>query len=64
MPAEVQDAPNGLQQLRAMLTGDLRAPIGHALGFRLVEAERGRVVFEGAPDLDGDSSVRSGKGLR
>lgn len=43
-------APDGLQQLGAMFTGDLRAPIGDKLGFKLVEAERGRVVFEATPD--------------
>jgi uncharacterized protein (TIGR00369 family) len=45
-----QDAPDGLQQLGAMLTGDLRAPIGEKLGFQLVEVERGRAVFEATPD--------------
>jgi uncharacterized protein (TIGR00369 family) len=43
-------APDGLQQLRAMLTGDLRAPIGDKLDFHLVEIERGRSVFEATPD--------------
>lgn len=43
-------APDGLQQLRAMLAGDLRAPMGEKLGFTLVEVERGHVVFEGRPD--------------
>jgi uncharacterized protein (TIGR00369 family) len=43
-------APDGLQQLRGMLTGELRAPIGEKLGFRLVEVERGRAVFEASPD--------------
>lgn len=41
---------DGLQQLRAMLSGDKKAPMGVKLGFSLVEAERGRVVFEGTPD--------------
>ena len=45
-----QDAPDGLQQLSAMLTGDLKAPIGDKLGFHLVEIERGRAVFEATPD--------------
>ena len=44
------NAPDGLQQLSKMLTGDLRAPMGEKLGFKLVEAERGRVVFEATPD--------------
>ena len=42
--------PDGLQQLSAMLTGALRAPIGEKLDFHLVEVERGRAVFEAAPD--------------
>ena len=50
MAAEIEDAPDGFQQLRAMLTGELKAPMGETLGFRLVEVERGQVVFEGAPD--------------
>lgn len=45
-----QVAPDGLQQLRAMLTGELRAPIGEKLDFHLVEIERGRAVFEATPD--------------
>ena len=43
-------APDGLQQLRAMLANDLKAPMGEKLGFTLVEVERGHVVFEGTPD--------------
>ena len=43
-------APDGLEQLRAMLAGDMRAPIGEKLGFELVEVEHGHVVFEGTPD--------------
>ena len=41
---------DGFQQLQAMLTGGLKAPMGEKLGFRLVELERGRVAFEGQPD--------------
>lgn len=44
------DAPDGYQQLRAMLAGGLKAPMGEKLGFRLVEVERGQVVFEATPD--------------
>lgn len=47
--AEIDDGPDGFQQLRAMLTGEVKAPMGETLGFRLVEVERGQVVFEGAP---------------
>jgi uncharacterized protein (TIGR00369 family) len=43
-------APDGLQQLRAMIAGQRQAPMAVTLGFRLAEAERGRVVFEGVPD--------------
>ena len=43
-------APDGLQQLKAMISGELRAPIGDKLGFQLVEVERGRAVFEATPD--------------
>jgi uncharacterized protein (TIGR00369 family) len=50
MPSGVDDAPDGFEQLRAMLAGDVKAPMGETLGFRLVEVERGQVVFEGAPD--------------
>jgi uncharacterized protein (TIGR00369 family) len=41
---------DGFEQLRAMLAGKIKAPIGETLGFRLVEVERGIVVFEGKPD--------------
>ena len=44
------DGPDGLEQLQAMLTGQLRAPIGEKLDFHLVEVERGRAVFEATPD--------------
>jgi uncharacterized protein (TIGR00369 family) len=44
------DAPDGLQQLGAMLTGDLRAPHRREAGLPTVEVERGRAVFEATPD--------------
>jgi uncharacterized protein (TIGR00369 family) len=44
------EAPDGLQQLSAMLAGERRAPMGEKLGFHLVAAERGHVVFEATPD--------------
>ncbi|MGQ0590216.1 MAG: PaaI family thioesterase [Sphingosinicella sp.] len=50
MPDQIDTAPDGLEQLRGMLAGGLKAPIGRTLGFDLVEVERGRVVFQGAPD--------------
>jgi uncharacterized protein (TIGR00369 family) len=41
---------SGLDILRAMIAGELPAPpIAEPLGFRLVEVERGRAVFEGEP---------------
>lgn len=42
--------PDGLTQLKAMIDRGMKAPIGELLGFDLVEAESGRVVFEGKPD--------------
>ncbi len=41
---------SGLEMLRAMIAGDLpAAPIAEPLGFRLVEVEKGRAIFEGIP---------------
>ena len=41
---------SGLKLLRAMMAGDFPAPpMGQTLGFRLIEVEPGRAVFEGAP---------------
>ena len=41
---------SGLESLQAMIAGRLPAPpIAATLGFRLVEVERGRAVFEGTP---------------
>jgi len=47
---EIEDAPDGFEQLRAMLAGDLKAPMAEKLGFTLVELERGHAVFEATPD--------------
>jgi uncharacterized protein (TIGR00369 family) len=42
---------SGLEHLRRMIAGEIRGvPIGDTLGFRLVEAEKGRVVVSGKPD--------------
>jgi uncharacterized protein (TIGR00369 family) len=42
---------SGLQMLRAMLAGELpAAPIGGTMGFRLVEVDEGRALFEGTPN--------------
>ena len=46
----IDNAPDGLAQLKALLVGGLKAPMGQTLGFELTEVERGRVVFEGKPD--------------
>jgi uncharacterized protein (TIGR00369 family) len=44
---------SGLELIRAMIAGRAPAPsIGRTLGFRLVEAEKGRAVFEGTPGPD------------
>ena len=43
-------AMSGLEALSAMIAGKLPAPpIGGLMGFRLVEAEKGRAVFQGTP---------------
>ncbi len=41
--------PSGLEQLRTLLGGDRKAGIGATLAFAMVEAEAGRVLFEGTP---------------
>jgi len=38
----------GLEQMRALMNA-ARAPMGETLGFRLVEVEEGRAVFESTP---------------
>lgn len=50
MSEESNDTQDGYEQLRAMLVGGVKAPIGKALGFELVEVDRGQIVFEGKPD--------------
>jgi len=40
---------DGHDQLAALIATDRQPPIGETLEFRLVELERGRVVFEGSP---------------
>ena len=41
---------SGLEQIQKMLAGELPySPIADTLGFMLVEAEKGRVVFQGRP---------------
>ncbi len=48
--SDVIDAPDGLQQVRDLIARGAQPPIGRTLGFSLVEADRGRAVFEGTPD--------------
>lgn len=50
MTDDNEDAPDGLQQLRGMLAGNRRAPMGDKLGFTLIEVEPGHAVFEATPD--------------
>ncbi len=41
---------SGIEALRAMIAGQLPGPaISRTMGFRLIEVEPGRAVFEGAP---------------
>jgi uncharacterized protein (TIGR00369 family) len=40
---------DGHDQLAALMAANRQPPIGETLEFRLVELERGRVVFEGSP---------------
>ena len=50
--AEQMRSLTGLEALRAMIAGALPAPpMGGLMGFRLVEVEEGRAVFEGTPGL-------------
>jgi uncharacterized protein (TIGR00369 family) len=49
-PPETIKAYDGLGFLKAMIAGVIpQAPMFDLLGFRLVEAEHGRTVFEGSP---------------
>jgi uncharacterized protein (TIGR00369 family) len=47
--AEAKPALTGRQQLDSLMSADGWEGIGATLGFRLVEVDDGRVVFEGAP---------------
>jgi len=44
------NALDGLQQIRAMMSSNRKAPMIEKLGLDLVEIERGHAMFEGAPD--------------
>lgn len=50
MAENAEGGPDGLQQIQAMIAGGRKAPMVEKLGFKLVEVERGRVLFEGVPD--------------
>ena len=53
---------SGLELLEAMVAGALPAPpIGKLMGFRLVEVEKGRALFEGIPGRA--CSTRSGRSM-
>ncbi len=41
---------SGLEQMRCLLETGAQASIGRTMGFRLIEIEAGRAVFEGHPD--------------
>lgn len=45
-----KNPPDGLEQIRAMIAADRKAPMIKKLDLRLVEVERGHAVFEGRPD--------------
>jgi uncharacterized protein (TIGR00369 family) len=50
LPREKIASMTGLEVLRAIAAGELPGPgMGKTMGFRLVEAEPGLVVFEGTP---------------
>ncbi len=46
---EVAPGKTGLEQLQALMAAGRMAGIGQSLQFTLVEAEKGRTVFEGDP---------------
>ena len=49
---EILKSYDGLGFLQAIIDGTLpQPPIGEVLGFHLVEAEKGRAVFEGLPEF-------------
>lgn len=51
MTAPTFGGGSGLERLKRIVSGEAPGvPIGETLGFRLVEAEKGRVVFVGNPD--------------
>ncbi len=51
MSSPVERTTSGLEYLQRILRGEIPGvPIGDTLGFRMTEAERGRIVLLGNPD--------------
>ena len=51
MTALTERTTNGVEHLQRIIRGELPGvPIGDTLGFKLIEAEKGRVVLLGNPD--------------
>jgi uncharacterized protein (TIGR00369 family) len=50
---------SGLEQLRALMAAGRRPPIAETLGFDLVEAEKGLVVFAGVPGANALNPIGS-----
>jgi len=49
--AALERTTSGLDFLRRIVAGEVAGvPVGETMGFRLVEAERGRVALRGTPD--------------
>ncbi|WP_310088328.1 MULTISPECIES: PaaI family thioesterase [unclassified Sphingopyxis] len=49
MNAPNESGRDGLAQLRAWIENGSQPPMGSTLGFKLIEVERGKAVFEGRP---------------
>ncbi|MES1201548.1 MAG: PaaI family thioesterase [Pseudomonadota bacterium] len=50
MSTDQRATMSGLEAMQALLRGELEGPsIGKTMGFRLIEVEDGRAVFEGEP---------------
>ncbi len=50
MDSDKKNAPDGLEQIRAMMSSSRKAPMIEKLGLELVEVERGRAEFQGRLD--------------
>ena len=50
MDSDKKNAPDGSEQIRAMMSSSRKAPMIEKLGLELVKVERGHAVFEGRPD--------------